>query len=166
MIEIILSALAIIVAFVSLYFAIHTIKKSNETKEIQVVGTVLSNIQDHTMQLIKEKEKIGDGYDNLKDLSDGVLLNPLEYYCSLINDKLMVNKKTLKYFNDAIPPLYETFILGNTKIKDDENQYPELRKFYRNLKQGKKTLNSHRRITIATENVKIKKKRTFRHIRR
>jgi hypothetical protein len=118
------------ISVLSLIISSYALGESRKTRDMQHFYNIFKDI----LALEEnQKEYIGKGE---QEAWNSLFFNTLEYFCFLINEKLLPERPR-RFFEDAIIQWYENIFVKQMSKEKQENpkKYPELKALYIQLKK-------------------------------
>jgi hypothetical protein len=117
------------ISVISLFISAWALGESKKTRDMQHFYNIFKDI---IALEEKQKEYVAKGE---KEAWNSLFFNTLEYFCFLINEKLLPERPR-RFFEDAIVQWYENIFVKQMPKEKQENpkKYTELKALYKKLK--------------------------------
>ena len=122
---------------IALFYTIITFQRSKRIDQITSLGDVMKELRDVDRELAKIPS--GSQFDEIRSSWFSRMFNSLEWLSFMINEKIMTDKKLVKYIKPMIISYYDdTFLKYASAIKGDSGNYPQFKKLYQDVKNHSK----------------------------
>lgn len=122
---------------IALFYTIVTFQRSKRIDQITSLGDVMKELRDVDRELAKIPS--GSQYDEIRSSWLSRMFNSLEWLSFMINEKIMTDKKLVKYIKPMIISYYDDpFLKYASAIKRDSDNYPQFKKLYQDVKNNSK----------------------------
>ncbi|WP_458744431.1 hypothetical protein [Candidatus Nitrosocosmicus sp. T] len=120
---------------IALFYTIVTFQRSKRIDQITSLGDVMKELRDVDRELAKIPS--GSKYDEIRSSWLSRMFNSLEWLSFMINEKIMTDRKLVKYIKPMIISYYDdTFLIYASAIKRDSDNYPQFKKLYQDVKNN------------------------------
>jgi hypothetical protein len=122
---------------IALFYTIVTFQRSKRIDQITSLGDVMKELRDVDRELAKIPS--GSQYDEIRSSWLSRMFNSLEWLSFMINEKIMTDKKLVKYIKPMIISYYDDpFLKYASAIKRDSDNYPQFKILYQDVKNNSK----------------------------
>ncbi len=117
-----------------LFYTVITFSRSKKLDQITQANIITSSWRDAEVEL--DKIPAGSEYDISRKQWVYRLFNDIEWFCFLINEKFITDRKILKQFEPTLIGYYEdSFLKYVSKDEMISKRFPEFTKLYQAIKQ-------------------------------
>lgn len=130
------ASIAVVGAFI---FAIKSYISFRNAEELKLAESIFKDLRD----LEKKKYELPIEPTEKEQLKDwaSLFFNTLEWFSFLVNKNKIKDRETVNFFKDAVIDWYDNIFLDSMYIEiwqvKKDNEYPELKKLYKDMKKGK-----------------------------
>ena len=125
-----------IFAGIGLFLNWLAIRGNNKTMQLQLLSDSFKNIKETELTLYKDYKNKGA---KIQKEWGSLFFNSVNFFCFLVNEKFIKNKKMIGFFKSTIIAWYEEIfiMMYDKKEINDETLFPEFKKLYNLIKKQK-----------------------------
>ncbi len=134
----IIASLSVTGALITTLYIHKQTKKSTQFKLSETFSDKLDNLHEELKNIPSELED-SKGYSSQIESWNDKLFNTLEWFSFMVNEKQITNYKIINFFGKTVVRYYDKIfkVVSSEAIMKEKDYFPELRKLYSNLRDGK-----------------------------
>jgi hypothetical protein len=119
---------------ITLFYTIVTFQRSKRVDQITSLGDVMNELRDVDCEL--EKIPSGSQFDDVRSSWYFRMFNSLEWLSFMINERMITDKKLIKYVKPMTISYYEdTFLKSGSASERDSSHHQHFKKLYQTVKK-------------------------------